>query len=203
MSDLVQIVGHRIVLTPVLKSEIQSVLLPWRNSADFQDLCSNRRNNVDFHAFEKELAYDFSHDRHEQYLIRKKQNKEPIGTIFSYNYNRVDEYIFVTTYISEPFQGAVYGAEAHALMLRQLFERHHLHKVYCDVYGHNTLSLRTLKNAGYQIEGSFREHCKNRDNSRSDLIRLSIFSSQKKTVIDFVDRITKAKFAIQPFILSS
>lgn len=149
-------------------------LWSWRNSPQYLRYCSCRREAISLEEFKLELERDFSCDRHEQYMICKRKTEEPIGTIFSYNYNFVDGYTFVTTFLSYGNEGSGRGVEAFLLFVVHLFEAYELHKVYTEVYEYNQLSLRTMLNGGLVEEGRFKEH-RLFEERRWDLIRLAAF----------------------------
>ncbi len=156
MKQLVQILGYKIIITPFLKSET-NLVFNWRNSIDYQNLCSCRKYSVSYSEFVEEIKNDFLHDRHEQYIIKKKTKLLPIGTIFSYNYNKIQKNIFITTFIDTAYRNSIYGAESHILMLYQLFQRFDICKIYADVYIFNIHSINTLLNGGYLIESVFKK----------------------------------------------
>ncbi len=199
MENLIQVFGKYVLLTPFLKSETEQ-MFQWRNSKDFINLCTNRRYAVTYSEFISELEYDFYHSRHEQYIIRRKYDLTPIGTIFSYEYNHSDGFVFITTFISSQFKNSLFGVEAHLLMIYQLFFRFEgLFKIYCDVYFGNKTSLSLLKRGGYEIEGIFKNQKKNVDNSREDVIRLAVDSSKRDYILDFLFRISNTLPRIESF----
>ncbi len=202
MENLIQISGKYVTLTPFLKSETQQVY-QWRNSKDYIELCTNRRYVVTYDKFLSELEYDFNYSRHEQYIIKRKSDSAPVGTIFSYGYNSYDGFMFVTTFIDKPFKGSLFGVEAHLLMIYQLFSRFdNLFKIYCDAYSDNNNSLNIMKKGGYEIEGIFKNQKKNVDNSREDVVRLAIGSNKKDYVLDFIFRIGNTVPKVEPFKVS-
>ncbi len=199
MENLIQVSGKYVVLTPFLKSETQQVY-QWRNSKDYIELCTNRRHIITYDQFLSELEYDFKYSRHEQYIIKRKSDLTPVGTIFSYGHNYHDGFIFITTFIEDQFKNSLFGVEAHLLMVYQLFSRlDNLFKVYCDVYSNNKNSLNIMKKSGYEVEGIFKNQKKNIDNSREDVIRLAIDLSKKDYVLDFISRIGNTVPKVEPF----
>ncbi len=184
----VEIRGARVLLTPFLKSETSTVL-EWRNSEHYSRFCSTRDTVVTLEEFEKELQHDFSNDRHHQYIIRRMSDRLPIGTIFSYKYNKRDGNVFVTTYIVEKFQKLSYGAEAHALFIHYLFSKFNLHKIYVEVYLNNSSSLGPIIKAGYQEEGLFKEHRKDGEGSWQDLKRFAFYRDDIEKLQIFVNRL--------------
>ena len=172
-----------------LQEEHLPTLFLWRNSDDFMELCSTRRNSVSLEDFVAELDSDLKRDRHLQFMIVRK--KECIGTIYSYNLNRTDGHAFVTTYIAKDWRDKGCGAEAVVVFLEYLFREYGLHKVYADVYSYNLESLRALTSGRFIEEGRFREH-RLYHNERHDLIRLAFFRSQLRDFVSLVKRLTNS-----------
>lgn len=166
-----EISARGVVLTEVTESDLQ-ILFKWRNSSHYMNSCSTRRNILDLDQFKNELISDFKKDRHIQYMI--KFGLKPIGTIYSYNLNKTDGFVYVTTYLEKGNEHRGYGAIAFSLFVNFLFESLELFKIYCDVYSYNTESLKVLKNAGFVEEGVFKGH-RFLNNKRYDLIRLAFF----------------------------
>lgn len=156
-------------------------LYEWRNSLDFRSYCSNRQAQVTKEVFVRELKADFGKDRHQQFMIIRKKDNLPVGTIFSYNLNHADGYVFITTFLDEKYRRVGYGALAFSLFSTHLFEEYGLHKIYCEVYSYNTYSLKSLLNGGFIEEGRFREQ-RFFAGRRYDVIRLAIFRTQALSI---------------------
>lgn len=177
--------GRRIWLKEITNEDI-GILHEWRNDFNFMSLCSTRRNEISFDEFKKEIAMDLKRDRHLQCLILKE--KIPIGTIYSYNLNRTDGYVFVTIYIVASYEKAGFGTESFAIFLFYLFQSLSLHKIYVEVYSYNKHSLACLKKAGFVEEGIFKEH-RLHQNKRYDLVRLAFFQKEISRFKNFIDRL--------------
>lgn len=162
-------------------------LFSWRNADDFMRLCSTRRNPVSPEEFREEMRRDINKDRHEQFMIVR--DKECIGTIYSYNLNRTDGHVFVTTFVAGPWRNRGYGARSMVVFLEYLFREFGLYKVYADVYSYNSESLNALASGGFAEEGRFRGHRLYHD-ERYDLIRLAFFRSQLRVFARLVRRLT-------------
>ena len=182
--------GRRIWLGEIKKEDIP-ILCEWRNDARFMSHCSTRRNNVLLRDFEKEIEFDFGRDRYLQCMIFKRE--KPVGTIYSYNLNRTDGYVFVTIYIVGDYEKRGYGVEAFALFLFHLFQTIQLYKVYVEVYSYNQHSLDCLKKAGFIEEGRFKGH-RFYQNQRHDLIRFAFFRKDLLNLKKFINDLTKRSF---------
>ena len=106
----IRISSRNLILKEVEKSDID-VLWKWRNEKSFQENCTMRKNETALEEFERELFHDFEIDRHIQCIAFRKQDMLPVGTIYSYTYNKRDGHCFVTTYITPSFQNRWYGPE--------------------------------------------------------------------------------------------
>lgn len=182
-----RILNGRSIELHELQEEHVPMLYLWRNSSDFMELCSTRRNQISAEAFRVELQSDLKKDRHHQFLIVRKD--ELIGTLYSYNLNRTDGYVFVTIFIAERWRSSGYGAEAMIVFLEYLFREYGLHKVYAEAYSYNSESLHALSNGGFIEEGRFVGH-RLLHEKRYDLVRFAFFRGQIGESAPLVKRIT-------------
>lgn len=155
------------------------MLLAWRNCEDFRSFCTMRRTELTTAEFEAELNRDFSFDRHLQLMICRLSDGEPVGTIYSYNLNRYDGYVYITTYIDETHRNSFYAVSALALLMKHLFEEFGLFKIYCEVYSHNQNCLPLFEKTGWTKEGISKGHKRN-NGDRSDLIRFAFFAENRE-----------------------
>lgn len=170
-----------------LQEEHLPILFLWRNSDDFMESCSTRRNSVSLEYFKAEIDFDLKRDRHLQFMIVRR--KECIGTIYSYNLNSTDGHTFVTTYLAKDWRNKGCGAEVVVVFLEYLFREYGLHKVYAEVYSYNLESLRALTSGRFVEEGRFRDH-RLHHSKRHDLIRLAFFRSQITDIASLVKKLT-------------
>lgn len=188
---MIRIESKNVVLEELTDLHL-TTLCQWRNEDDFMKNCSMRKNLVSFEEFAQELYSDFEKDRHVQFVIFRRRDMKPIGTIYSYSYSKRDAYCFITTYITSLFEDRGYGAESFANFMGYLFDMFGLFKIYNDVYDFNTDSLKMLQKAGFKIEGVFRGH-RLFDGQRHDLIRLAFFAEQKVKLVNFLTRLKFSK----------
>lgn len=173
------ICARGITLREITENDLP-ILHNWRNSDHFMTFCSTRRNRVGIDEFKQELTSDFRKDRHVQCLITRME--KPIGTIYSYGLNKTDGYVYITTYLAIGNECKGYGAIALALFMKYLFESFGLYKIYTEAYSYNTLSLKTMRNAGFSEEGVFKGH-RLIDGERYDLVRLAFFRDTRERKI--------------------
>lgn len=173
-----------------LQEEHLPTLFLWRNSSDFIELCSTRRNRVSLEEFRAELSSDLKKDRHLQFLIVKKG--EYIGTIYSYNLNCTDGHAFVTIFIAKHWRDKGYGAESVVVFLEHLFREFVLFKVYVEVYSYNLESIYALTSGRFVEEGRFRDHRLN-NGERHDLVRFAFFRSQLRDFAPLIEKLTSRR----------
>ncbi|MBI2099997.1 MAG: GNAT family N-acetyltransferase [Candidatus Vogelbacteria bacterium] len=163
----------RILLRPICEKDYQQLHI-WRNEPRFLKLVSPKREVVDYQSFVLELKREFERGRHQQFMLELNSNRLVIGTVYSFNLNLIDGYVFVNAYTDEGYECSGYGAEAVIGLLCYLFGCWPIHKICCEVFEYNDLSLSCLKNAGFVEEGRFREH-RFWDGKRYDVIRLALY----------------------------
>lgn len=185
--DQITIETRRLLLRLIDDPDLPT-LYGWRNEEDFLRNCSYRRTPVSFEDFKKELVGDFQRDRHIQLVIMEKVTSAAIGTIYSYNFKRVDGYLFVTTFITKAYQRKGYGAEAFAAFVNHLLSSLPLFKIYLEVYEYNLESLLIMKGAGFVEEGRFRRH-RLIDGKRYDVIRFAIYREDRERFKGFLERL--------------
>lgn len=95
---------------------------------------------------------------YEYFVILKKDTREPVGCIYSYNYNMEDGHLYITLYIDSKHTDFGYGAEAGYLYLSYLFRNLRLIKVFCDVYEYNEKSIRFLESIGFEKEAELKDY---------------------------------------------
>jgi len=166
---------RRLRLRPIEEKDFL-ILHRWRNEKEYIQMCSNRRNPVNFERFVVELKHDLGKNRHLQLLIEVKDGNTPIGTIFSFDLNSIDGYVFIATYIIGEYQKRGYGAEASILFLCYFFDHFPLHKIYFETFEYNQHSLSTLRTAEFIEEGRFKEH-RFFEGKRYDVIRFAAYRS--------------------------
>jgi RimJ/RimL family protein N-acetyltransferase len=181
----------RLIVRHICDEDLDKLYV-WRNSDLFCQYCSIRRNKLqDIEQFKSELKSDFSKDRHAQLIAIKRRNNIPIGTIWTYNLNLTDGYVFVTTYIDNEFQKNGYGVELFGIVVYSLFlEFQHLNKIYTEAYSYNLHSLTIMKRFGFLEEGVFKEH-RLVDGNRYDLHRLSFYRQQFLEKESFISQLIK------------
>lgn len=94
----------------------------------------------------------------EYMIIISKENNEPIGFIYSFNYNTVNQTIYTAIYIIEKYRKSSIGAISGMIFYQYVFKTKPIRKIYCTVYEYNKDSLKLLKTAGFKQEGLLKKH---------------------------------------------
>jgi RimJ/RimL family protein N-acetyltransferase len=165
------------------------ILHLWRNHEVFRKFCSVRRDPICLEEFKEELASDFKRDRAKQLIAFRKKNNQPVGTIWAYNLNLIDGYVYITIFIDPEYEKSGYGIELFAAMMSCLFQEFpSLHKIYTEAYSYNTHSISIMKNFGFLEEGVFPDHRLFNEN-RYALHRLAFYREQFLSRIDFIQKL--------------
>lgn len=179
----------RIYLRPIEESDYP-VLHKWRNEFRFISLFSARREVVSFDNFVKELKREFERNRHLQFVIERKDKSIPIGTIFSFNFNQIDGYVFMNTYIDSAHENRGYGPEAIFLFTHYLFTFLPVRKICFEIFGYNKLSLSSIRSGesyGFCEEGRFKEH-RFFEGKYHDVFRFAVYRSSVGKVDSLLER---------------
>lgn len=167
------------------------VLFAWRNNAKFLSHFSAHRTPVSYEQFLAEFKRESKKDRHLQFIVELVSDIRPIGIIYTFNYNRTDGYVFLNTFIIEEFETVGHGAVATIILLFYLFDFiPSLHKIYFDVFEYNTLSMSTLRNAGFDEEGRFKGH-RLQGTSRYDVLRFAAYRNNLDRLRSIWNRLRK------------
>jgi [ribosomal protein S5]-alanine N-acetyltransferase len=169
-----------------LEEKYLHVLHNWRNEEQFLKLCSIRKNFVGFEEFRDELVSDFKRDRHQQFVLELLNINKQIGTIWSYNLNLIDGYVFISIYVDKDHQGKGYGIIALALFVKYLFNFFPIFKIYVEVYGYNMNVNAIIEKIGAIKEGIFTGHHIFEGN-RYDLLRYALYEDVVKKAERIVD----------------
>ena len=186
----------RIILKPIEEADY-SILYKWRNEFRFLSLFSAKRETISLGDFTKEIKREFERNRHLQFIIRRKDKDIPIGTMFSFNFNPIDGYVFVNVYIDSEEENKGYGVEAIVLFVHYLFIFLPIRKVCFEIFSYNNLSLSTMQNGskyGFCEEGRFREH-RFFNGNYYDVFRFAIHRNSIDKITKIGQRLRKKQYA--------
>lgn len=151
-----------------------SQLYKWRNDPSFLQLLTARPKAESLENFKSELRKDFACDRHLQYVVYC--HNSPIGTIYSYSYNKFDKYCFISIFTEYEFRNSGNGMKAALIFSCFLFDQFNLYKIYFDIYDFNYQLISSLERRRISLEGRFlNQHLYN--GKRHDVLRFAIYFS--------------------------
>ncbi len=143
------------------------------NDYDYSMLWTNLRefsSKVNFLEFlEYKINNEFSY-----YFIIQTIKGFDIGTIYIYDYNKIDNYAYISLYIIPEFQNKFYAIDAFLLIFKFISKYLPIRKLYLDVMAYNKKSLSIIKKVNFQQEGEFKKH-KYYNGKYYDMHRFSIF----------------------------
>ncbi len=180
--------GRSVTLRPMNTGDLQ-ILFEFRNSFDFREYCSLRKNIISFDEFKTEIEKDLLNDRREQLVIESTAG-EVIGTIFLYALSKLHRNAFVTIFISENFKHKWYGAESFGIYVDYVIKKYNLHKISVDFYSNNIGIRKMLDNANFIQEGHFKEQRKGNNGAWLDIFRFSLFKKNSQKIQDFLNKRT-------------
>jgi diamine N-acetyltransferase len=173
---VITIESRRLLLKEIQDDDI-GVLFQFRNSEPFLKNCTFKGPVLSESDFLEELKGDFAFDRHLQMMIVDKASERPLGTIYSYDYNPVDEYAFMSMFVQTDIAGRWTAAEATTAFVFYLFDNFKLFKIYADVYGYNKDVLSVFRRKIFKEEGLFRGHRK-KEGERIDVHRFALYRDE-------------------------
>lgn len=97
-------------------------------------------------------------DFHDFMIIIDNNTALPIGFIYTYNFNRQNDYIYFSIYLEEKNRKNINVATAGIIFFNYIFKYFPIRKIYCSVFDYNSVSEKVLKNAGFQLEGQLKEY---------------------------------------------
>lgn len=148
--------SERIVYRQITQDDTD-LILKWRNS-DFVKK---------YHIYQKDISREehlnYYHNQCEtgniiQFIMSTKNDNIPFGCVFLKNVkdsNSKAEYGIFIGY--EEMMSNGLGSEACKRITEFAFEELNLHKVYLRVFENNERAIKSYKNAGYEIEGTFKD----------------------------------------------
>jgi RimJ/RimL family protein N-acetyltransferase len=163
--------NESLILIQINKTHLP-ILFKWRNESSFVTNCTGRNKIEDIEKFENELKSDFKKDRHLQFLIFWRN--KPIGTIFSYSFNQIDKYAFISLFIEKQYANRSLGIKAFSVFSNFLFQEFNLYKIYFDIYEYNFKMISIIEKCQFSIEGVFKnQHLL--ENKRYDVRRYAFY----------------------------
>lgn len=114
-----------------------------------------------------------------QFIIMEKETQKGIGTVYLRDVdrcmNKAEYGIFIG---EESARGNGYGTQVAKLMIKYAFEELNLHRLYLRVFQENERAIKSYLNAGFEIEGVFKDDVFIRNNYRN-IVWMGIINPQK------------------------
>lgn len=152
------LVGERLYLRPLLKSDITERYLSWLNDAEVMKYIETGKFPVtkkDLEEFYKKIK---SSKIDIMFAIIDKEHELHIGNIKLGGINWVHRFADLGIMIGDKaYWGKGYGEEACRLLLGYAFNRLNLNKVTLGFYATNVAALKTYKKVGFKIEGKIKK----------------------------------------------
>lgn len=110
---------------------------------------------------------------------------QPIGYASLARAERAEDTYEFGLYIGNQEKAKMGGYGTYILfhILQEAFEKHHAHKVICEVLAFNVAAIRLYKKFGMQEQGYFKDFLK-RNDERIDCISYAIFEQEWRTIRD-------------------
>lgn len=83
----------------------------------------------------------------------------PIGFIYNYNTNFVDQYTYICVYLKPEATAQGLGKIVAYQFGQFLYKQYGFRKVYAEIKGYNEPSLKIVKRNGFEEEGRLKNHC--------------------------------------------
>ena len=127
---------------------------------DFEEvyLWNNSRNDYTIEGFANDFKRKLNEVYRHFYIISDNKTFRKIGFIFCYNTHTEDGYAYTGTYLISEYRNLLFAAEAGLLYYTHLFKYHNFRKLYSEVYTYNRDSKQFLSSAGFQVEGTLKQH---------------------------------------------
>lgn len=152
------LVGKRLYLRPLLKSDITERYLSWLNDAEVTRYIETGLFPVtkkDLEEFYKKIKVSKTDI---MFAIIDKKHDLHIGNIKLGGINWVHRFADLGIMIGDKaYWGRGYGEEACRLLLGYAFNRLNLNKVTLGTYATNLAALKTFKKVGFKIEGRIKK----------------------------------------------
>jgi len=102
----------------------------------------------------RKISYDF----HDFMIIQNNLTNLPIGFIYTYNYDKQNDFIYFSIYLDEKSRNSLTFAVAGMIFFNYIFKYYPIRKIYCSLFDYNTINKKIFKNAGFKFEGKLSEY---------------------------------------------
>jgi RimJ/RimL family protein N-acetyltransferase len=92
------------------------------------------------------------------FFIAFNESNHVIGVVFSNKYDIKNGFLYTTVALRYEYMKTGLGAEAGLVYCDFLFQNYPIRKIYTTVFSYNELSKNTMYSAGFNIEGTLKQH---------------------------------------------
>lgn len=148
--------GEKVLLRPITRADTD-LIVRWRNTKEVRD------NFIFQEPFTPEMHNHWLDTKVKsgevvQYIIEEKQSTTAIGSVYFRDIDKVNRSAEYGIFIGEAqARGQGYGSETAKLFCEYGFRDLHLHRISLRVLSGNDQALHSYLNAGFQIEGTFKD----------------------------------------------
>lgn len=169
------LVGDKIVLREITLEDTDNII-KWRNSPKVKkNFCIQTDFTVEEHT---NWFYSMiKTGKVKQFIIVDKISDVDVGSVYlrdiDYNNKKAEYGIFIG---EDSCRGKGFGSEAAKLIIEFAFKTLKLHKVFLRVFKENEAGIHSYKNAGFNIEGTFKDDICLGENRYKDMIFMAIIN---------------------------
>lgn len=129
----------------------------------YQDYDSRPLFTNDFNIISRDEFVDYidkkaNYSFHDFMIIIDVLTNLPIGFIYTYNFNRQNDYIFFAIYLEKKSRNNMNVAVTSMIFFNYIFKYYPIRKIYCSLFDYNNISKKVLKTAGFQLEGCLKQY---------------------------------------------
>ena len=167
--------GKKVKLRPICISDTE-LIIKWRNTP------SVRKNFIFRETFTKEMHMEWLKSKVDtgevvQYIVIETKSDIPVGSVYFRNIDKKNNSAEFGIFIGEEnARGKGIGTEATRLFVDYGFENLGLHRIMLRVLKQNDAALKSYQNAGFEIEGCFRDMV-NLEEGYRDVVFMSIINN--------------------------
>ncbi|MEG1008538.1 MAG: GNAT family protein [Clostridia bacterium] len=116
-----------------------------------------------------------------QFIIVDKDNNKDVGSVYlrdiDYKNKKAEFGIFIG---DDLCRGKGLGTECAEIIIQYAFEKLKIHKVFLRVFEDNVNAIKSYQNAGFNVEGNFKDDICVNENEYRNMVFMGIINSERK-----------------------
>ena len=108
----------------------------------------NEHNNIHFNTKLKNI--------HTELAIQSMTNEQILGYIYSYNYNKIDSYLFIEINCNDDYNSAI-TLEACNIFFNYIFTCFPVRKIYYESNHYNMKIMKDFRKIGFKLEANLKK----------------------------------------------